>query len=90
MPTQAQNLGGRKLYAFTLPVSSALAGVGSQHHASAALPLRKNRYPLYGRLGGPRGEYGRVQKFSSLPGFNTRTVQSVTSRYTDYAIPAAK
>jgi len=26
--------------------------VGGQHHAPAALPLRKTRYPLYRRLGG--------------------------------------
>jgi hypothetical protein len=30
-------------------------GVGGQHHALAALPLGKTRYPLYRRLGGPPG-----------------------------------
>ena len=29
-------------------------GVGDQHHAPAALPQGKVRYPLYRRLGGPQ------------------------------------
>ena len=39
-------------------------------------------------LGGSQGWPGRVWKTSPLPGLDTRTVQSVASRYTDYAIPA--
>jgi hypothetical protein len=38
--------------------------VGGQHHASAASPTGKTRYPLYRRLGGPRGRSGRVRKIS--------------------------
>jgi hypothetical protein len=38
-------------------------GVG-QRHAPAALPLRKTRYPLSRRLGGPHGWSGRVGKNS--------------------------
>ena len=34
---------------------------------------------------GPRGRSGQVRKISPLPGFDPRTVQPVTSRYTDYA-----
>ena len=64
-------------------------GVGGQHHAPAALPLGKNRYPLYRRLGGPQGRSWRVQKISPPPRLDPRTVQSVASRYTDWAIPAA-
>ena len=63
-------------------------GVGGQHHAPAALPPGKNRYPLYRRLGAPQGRSGRVQKISPPPGFDPRTVQPVASRYTDCAIPA--
>jgi hypothetical protein len=37
-----------------------LEGVGYQHHAPAALPLGKTRYPWYRRLGGPQGRSGRV------------------------------
>ena len=63
-------------------------GVGGQRHASAALPLGKNRYPLCRRLVGPQGRSGRVRKISPPPGFDPRTVQPVVSCYTDYAIPA--
>ena len=50
----------------------------------------KARYPLHRRLGGPHGQSGRVPKISPPPpGFDARTVQSVTSRYTDWAMPAS-
>ena len=62
--------------------------VGGQRHAPDALPPGKTRYPLYRRLGGPQGRYGRVRKISPPPGFDPRTVQPVASRYTDCAIPA--
>jgi hypothetical protein len=62
--------------------------VSGQHHASAALPPGKTRYPLYRRLGGPQGRYGRVRKISPPPGLDPRTFQPVASRYTDWAIPA--
>ena len=51
-------------YSSTLSLTSALDGVGGQHHASAALAPRKTRYPLYRRLGGLRGRSGRVRKIS--------------------------
>ena len=63
--------------------------VGGQHHAPAALPPEKARYPLYRRLGRPQGRFGRVRIISPPPGFDPRTVQPVASRYTDWAIPAA-
>jgi hypothetical protein len=53
-------------------------GVGGQRHASA----KQTRYPLHSRDGGPQGQSGRVRK-NSRP----RPVQSVASRYTDWAIP---
>jgi hypothetical protein len=59
--------------------------MGGQHHAPAALPRGKTRYPLYRRLGGPQGRSGRVRKISPPPGFDPRTVQSVASLYTDSA-----
>ena len=58
-------------------------GVGGQHHAPAALPPGKTRYPLCRRLGGPQGRSGQVRKISLPPGFDPRTVQPVASRYTD-------
>jgi hypothetical protein len=63
-------------------------GVGGQRHAPDALPPAKTRYPLYRRLGGPQSRSERVRKISHPPRFNPRTVQTVASRYTDWAIPA--
>jgi hypothetical protein len=57
-------------------------GVGGQRHAPVALPPEKTRHPLYRRLGGPHGRAGRERKI------DPRTVQPVTCRYTDWAIPA--
>jgi len=51
-------------------------------------PRGKTRFPLYRRLGGHQGPSGRVRKTSPPPGFDTRTVQPVASRYTDWAIAA--
>ena len=42
-------------------------GVRGQHHAPAALPPEKTRYPLYRRLGGPQGRSGRVRKIPPPP-----------------------
>jgi hypothetical protein len=61
-------------------------GVGGQCHASAELQPAKTRYPLYRKLDGPQGRYGRVWKISPPPGFDPRTVQPVASCYTDCAV----
>jgi hypothetical protein len=58
-------------------------GAGGEHHALAALPARKTRYPFYRRLGGPQGQSGWVQKISSPPEVDPWTVLPVASRYTD-------
>jgi hypothetical protein len=63
-------------------------GVDGQHHAPAALLPGKTQYPLYRRLGGSQRRSGRVREISALPGFDPQTVQPVTSRNTDWAIPA--
>jgi hypothetical protein len=64
-------------------------GWGSQRHAPAALPPRKEmQYQLYWRLGGTQGRSGQVRKISPPPGFDPRSVQAVASRYTDWAILA--
>jgi hypothetical protein len=62
-------------------------GMGGQRHAPAALHPGQTRYPLYRRLGGPQGRAGQVRKISPTPGFDSRTLQSVGSRYTYWAIP---
>jgi len=64
--------------------------VGGQRHALATLPPGKTRYPLYRRLGGPQDRSGRLRKNSPPPEFDPRTVQTVASRYTDWAIPATE
>ena len=46
-------------------------GVEGQHHALAALPPGKTRYPLYRSLGGPQGQSERVQKISPLTGIRS-------------------
>jgi hypothetical protein len=61
-------------------------GVSGQRHAPAALLSGKTRYPFYRRLGGPQGRSGQVWKIWPPLGFDPRTVQSVASRYTDWAI----
>jgi hypothetical protein len=63
-------------------------GVSDQRHAQADLPPGKTRYPLYRGLGGPQGQSGQVQKISSPPEFDPRTIQPVASHYTDSTIPA--
>ena len=60
--------------------------MGAQRHFPAALPPGKTRYPLYKRVFGPQGRFGRVRKTSPPPGFDPQTVQPVASRYTDCAI----
>jgi hypothetical protein len=49
----------------------------------AAFPPEKTRYPLYRKQGGSQDRSGRVRKISSPPGFDPRTVQTVSSPYTD-------
>jgi len=60
-------------------------GEGSASRPGPSLPPGKTRYPLYIWLGGPQGRYGQVWKISPPPGFVSRTVQPVASRYTGYA-----
>jgi hypothetical protein len=63
-------------------------GVGGRRQAPTTLPPGMSWYPLYSKLGEPQGRSGRVRKILPAPGFDTRTIQPVASRYTDSAIPA--
>jgi len=54
------------MYSSTISLTSALDGLGGKRHAPAALPPGKSRYPMYRKLGGNQGRYGRVRKISSL------------------------
>ena len=60
-------------------------GEGSGSRPGRSLPPGKIRYPLCRRLVGPQGRSGQVRKISPPLGFDPRTVQPVSSRYTDYA-----
>ena len=59
-------------------------GERSASHPGRSLPPGKTRYPLYRRLGGPQGWSGQARKISSPLGFDPRTIQPVSSYYTDY------
>jgi len=51
---------------------------------SHTLPPGKIRYPFYRRLGGPQGRSGRAENLVPTR-IRSRTVQTVVSRYTDWA-----
>jgi hypothetical protein len=75
---------GEERYSYTLSLTSALdVGGRSTPFSGRFTPGKETRYPLYRRLGGPQGRSERVRKISPPPGFDPRTVQPVTSRYTD-------
>ena len=64
-------------------------GVGGQRHATAAVPPGKRPGThCTGGWMGPRAGLDRCGKSRLPPGFYPRTVLSVASPYTDYAIPA--
>jgi hypothetical protein len=65
-------------------------GVVVHRHTPAALLPGKTRYPLYSRPDEPQSPSGQVRKISPPPGFDPQAVQPVTSRYTDWAIPAPR
>jgi hypothetical protein len=72
-PIQAiKALDGEKKYSSTHSLPRRQEGMGGQHHALAALPPGKTRYPLYRRLGGRQGRSGRVRKISPPLGFDPR------------------
>jgi hypothetical protein len=78
-------------YGPTLSLTSALDGVGGQGHASAALPLGENRYPLYRRLGRPQGRSGQVRKNPDSTGIRylDRSARSVVAIPTELSRPPA-
>ena len=51
-------------------------------------PRERDVVPFVGRLAGPQGLSGRVQKISLPPVFDPLAVQPVASRYSDYTLPA--
>jgi len=61
-------------------------GLGGQRNAPTALPAGKR--PCTREAGQALGRSGRVLNISPPPGFDSRTVQPVASRYIEFAIPA--
>jgi len=59
--------------------------VGGQHQFGPRT-RRMTRYTLYRRQGGLQSQTERVRKITLPVGFNSRTVQPVARRYTDYDI----
>jgi len=60
-------------------------GEGSASSPGSSLPPGKTRYPLYRRLGGTQDRSGQVRKNSPPLGFDSRTVQPLAIRYSDWA-----
>jgi hypothetical protein len=81
---------GETRYSYTLSLTSALDGCGwSTPRPGPFTPRKETRYPLCRRLGvPPQDRCGRVRKISPPSRFDSRTVQPVANRYTDWAIPA--
>ena len=73
-----------ELYLCSFCLTSALDGGGQ----SEVTPWERHGAFLRGRLGGHQGHFGRVREISPSPGFDPRTFHTVTSSYTDWAIPA--
>ena len=78
------------MYSSTLSLTWVQDETGGQNHTPSALPPGNTRYPLHRWQGGRQSRSGLVGQISPPPpsGFDPRTVQSVVSRYTDWAIPA--
>ena len=75
---------GESRYSSTLSLTSALDGVGGQRHVPAALqPGKRPGTHCVGDWGSPRAGLVGCGKSPPPPGFDPRTVQPVTSSYTD-------
>jgi hypothetical protein len=70
------------MYSSTPSLTSALDGVGGQRHASAPLPPGKPG-TLCIKAGWGSGRVRTDAENLSPPGFDSRTAQTVASRYTD-------
>jgi hypothetical protein len=71
---------GEQRYSSTLSLSSALHWGGwSTPRPGRFTPGKETRYPLYRRLGGPKGQSGWLQKISPPPGTDPQTFQPVAS-----------
>ena len=60
--------------------------VDGQRHVPIGFYTGKDKMPIYRGLGATQSRSGRVRKTSPPPQFGLRTVQLVTSRYSNYAV----
>jgi hypothetical protein len=79
--TSHENPEGEQRYSSTLSLTSV-------PRPFCFTPGKEIRDLLYRRLGWPQNRSGRVRKISPPLGFDSRTVNPVAIRYTDWAIPA--
>lgn len=82
-----RKLRGRSRRTAQLILNVRAGGEWSMSCPSRFTPGRDTRHPLYSRLSGTQGRFGRVWKidFLSAPELEPQTVQHVASRYTHYA-----
>ena len=66
----------------------AVLGMVCQGDAPSSLLPKQTQYPSCRRLGGPQSRSVRERKILPPQGFDSRTVQPVVNRYTNYSIPA--
>jgi hypothetical protein len=69
--TGHEGLEGEQSYSFTLTLISALDGSEWLSHVHSALPPGTTRWPLYRRLGGAKGMFGRVLQISPTTGIRS-------------------
>jgi hypothetical protein len=82
---------GEYRYSSILSLTSALVVGGWSTSWPGRFTSRKEtQYTLYRRLCGPQCRYGRVQKIPPTQGFDSRTLQPLASRCTDWAIHSNK
>jgi len=68
---------GKKIYSSTLSLTSALDGVGGQHHAPAAVLQERPGSHYVGSWVDLRSGLDRCGKSRPPPGFSSRTIQPV-------------
>ena len=80
--------GSRGIEVCTVSLTTAFDGSGWLTPRPGLFTPGRDPVPIYSRLVGPEGRFERVRKIPPPPGFDSRTVHPVPSRYTDYAILA--
>ena len=88
MTRQCRQKGAGEMY--LLPIRKPALGGGWSTPLSGRFTPRKDPVLIIGEVGWTSVPVLMGQKISPPLGFDSRTVQPVASRYTDWAVPAAK